>query len=103
MARNNEMFPATNKRIVWRNGTTRYYADVCGVTDAAKQWDGAAVETNGALYLERHDVYAYVELNVTGHRGRRHTGGLWGMKARVRFTGPEDTGEWFDAVVCAEA
>ena len=99
MARDNDMFPATSKRIAWYvNGQWRY-APLCGASDEAKRWDGAAKETTGALYLERHDVYAYVEIKVTGREPRRHTYGVYGIKARVRFTGPQDRGDWFDAVV----
>jgi len=68
-------------------------------TDAAKAWDGAAEGTNAGLYSDRHDVFMWAEVKLTGRSERTHTGGVWGTKAKVRFTGPDDAGEWHDAVV----
>lgn len=65
----------------------------------AVRWDGAASETTGAVHIEAHDVYAYVELRVTGRAPRTLDGGIFGTKARARFTGQDDSGEWLDAIV----
>lgn len=78
--------------------------------------DGALPTTTHKVRLENasrvmgHDVYALVEVRVTGRRVRhqRVEGDrrgnwapytTWGTKVRFRFTDPDDSGTWYDGVV----
>lgn len=81
---------------VARNGR---YMELCLVADGVVALDGAAATTTHALYDYHRDVFFYVELRLTGHRERTHTGGVFGKKALMRFTGADDSGEWLDVVV----
>lgn len=61
-------------------------------------WDVPETTTTHSLYLDTRG-HLYVEIKITGRGDRRHANGCWGTKALVRFTGPDSTGEWRDAVV----
>lgn len=93
------MFAPTGLALNWVGPRGRKVGVVHLCSPEPIAWDGAAPETNAALYLDHRDVFVYVELRITGRSEMRHTGGIWGTKARVRFTGPDDTGEWLDAIV----
>lgn len=72
-------------------------------SEQAKTWDGAGASTNCTVYTQRHEVHCYAELKITGRGPRRHTGGIWGWAARVRFTSTdEDTTEWFSVVAVTD-
>jgi hypothetical protein len=90
------MFLDTGLEVVSPEGLPRrvFLADASAVA-----WDGAKAETNGAIYSDRHEVYSYVELRITGRREMRHAGGVWGIKGRMRFTSSDDTGAWLDVIV----
>ena len=66
----------------------------------AISWDGAGSTTNCTVYSLRIDVECYAELRITGRSARRHTGGIWGWAAQVRFTGSnDDAAAWTPCVV----
>jgi hypothetical protein len=71
-------------------------------TAAALAWDRPLECTNRATYSEVGECFCYCEVKVTGRVLRTFTGGLFGLKCRVRFTDadllPEDQG-WIDAVL----
>lgn len=90
-----DIFKATHRRIVWGN----HCADIHSVADETIAWDGAAPTTTGAVYIAQQDVFCYVEIRETGRGERTHAGGVFGMKALMRFTGADDSGEWLNAVV----
>ena len=88
---------------MWRNDNGPRFADICTVGADTIAWDGATNATTNALYHDYHDRYSYVEIRVTGRDERTHTGGVYGMKVRVRWTGADDSGEWHDAVMVSAA
>ena len=65
-------------------------------------WDRPLECTNRAKYIEHLGVFCYCEVQVTGRKLRTFTGGLFGLKCRIRYTDadlePEDQG-WIDAVL----
>jgi hypothetical protein len=94
-----DVFKPTGARLVWRRGAGYNVAAICTVGADTIAWDGASVETTNALYHDHHDRFSYVEIRETGRSERTHAGGIYGLKVRVRWTGAEDSGEWFDAVM----
>lgn len=78
------------------------------------RWDGSAESTthkvrlSGASATMGHDVYAHLEVEVTGRKRREQTvtagrGARYsvdGVKVRFRFTGVDSSGEWHDGVLC---
>ena len=84
-------------RVVMDNGARGF--DLCAVTADTLAWDGAAEGTTHAVYSYRTDAFSYVELRITGRSARTHTGGAYGTKGRMRFTGADDSGEWLDVVI----
>lgn len=94
-----EFFADTRLEVAWRGSKSRKHARLFLADATAVAWDGAKAETNGALFLEGPGSFAYVEVKLTGRAPRSHGWGLYGTKARVRFTSADDSGEWFDAVV----
>jgi hypothetical protein len=93
------LFAATGLEVTWAGAKGRKVAKVFLADARAVAWDGAAPETNGAVFLPGAETYAYVELKITGRAARDHGPFGHGTKARIRFTGVEDTGEWIEAVV----
>ena len=94
-----DVFKPTGARLVWRNDGGQRFADIFSVAAETIAWDGASVETTNALYHDYHDRFSYVEIRATGRGARTHAGGIGGRGVRVRGTGAEDAGEWFDAVM----
>ena len=94
-----DVFKPTGARLVWRRDSCHIAAAICTVGADPLAWDGASVETTNALYHDHHDRFSYVEIRETGRGARTHAGGIYGLKVRVRWTGAEDSGEWFDAVM----
>lgn len=96
-----DVFKPTGARLVWRRGYASGHevAEICTVGADAIAWDGASVETTNALYHEYHDRFSYVEIRETGRSERTQMGGVFGLKVRIRWTGADDSGEWFDAVM----
>ena len=90
-------YPSVGARVVWENGSRAM--SLCLIADGVTAWDGADAATTHALYDDRRDAFVYVELAITGRGARTHTGGVYGTKARMRFTGADDAGEWTDVVV----
>ena len=88
-------FTATDRRIVWGNRS----ADLHGATAEAIAWDGAASTTTGAVFVEQRGIFCYVEIRETGRSERMHTGGVFGLKGMMRFTGADDSGKWIDVVL----
>lgn len=66
----------------------------------AVAWDCPAASTN-AVISSVFGVWCYCEIKLTGRKERKHTGGITGYKARIRFTDADDTGDWHDAVMWA--
>lgn len=94
-----DVFKPTGARLVWRRGSCHIVAAICTVGADTIAWDGASAETTNALYHDHHDRFSYVEIRETGRSERTQMGGVYGMKVRVRWTGADDSGEWFDAVM----
>lgn len=65
----------------------------------AIRWDGAQADTNCAIESVFNHVLCYAEMKITGRKLRIFPGGMFGLKARVRFTGEDSSGEWHDAVI----
>ena len=98
-----DVFKPTGARLVWRNDNGPRFADIFTASPETIAWDGASVETTNALYHDYHDRFSYVEIRETGRSERTHAGGIYGLKVRVRWTGADDSGEWFDAVMVSAA
>lgn len=95
------------------HGLEHFIAPTLEVVSAEEvHWDGADKATTHKLRLEQlsesvgHDIYAYVEAQVTGRKERNQrvayrdgtTYEVRGIRGRVRFTGMDDTGEWIPVV-----
>lgn len=90
-----DTYKPTGARVVWGSR----FADVCSTTPDAIAHDGAAAETTNVVYIDHRDIFCYVELRITGRSERTHTGGVFGVNGRMRFTGADDSGEWIDVVI----
>jgi hypothetical protein len=100
-ARGDDNFKPADEVIALLEGNTWPRALFVPAADALA-WDRPLASTNRATYSEVGECFCYCEVKVTGRVLRTFTGGYFGLKCRVRFTGaellPEDQG-WIDAVL----
>jgi hypothetical protein len=76
------------------------FADIGAASAEEITWNGAAAETTNTATVSNGRV-CYVEIRATGRGERVHTGGVFGLKGMMRFTGSDDSGEWIDVVILA--
>ena len=95
------------------HGLEHFIAPVLETVDPEEvRWDGADKATTHKILLQHlsesigHDIYAYVEAQVTGRKERTQrvpyrdgtTYEVYGIRGRIRFTGADDSGEWIPVV-----
>jgi hypothetical protein len=94
-------FEPANEIIAQLEGS-RWPARLFIPSSDALAWDRPLECTNRVKYIEHLDVFCYCEVQITGRKPRTFPGGLFGLKARIRYTDddlePEDRG-WIDAVL----
>lgn len=93
-------FKPTEEALQWKSDQGVRYGVICDATKEATQWDGAP-EGAKAIWLERHQVWAYARVTVQNRTQIRNHDGLYGKACQVEFwsSADEGWGEKFSAVL----
>jgi hypothetical protein len=103
---NNSYYTATDFFVDFLDGSMD--RRVFDVDKEAVEWDGVDESITQTLFSEIREYHAYCEIKVQEKTTvRRHAGGVWGKRCRVRFwnmscslDGSEDGfGSWYSAVL----
>jgi hypothetical protein len=85
MSANDKNFPPMGFNIFFP-GVNPWPRSIHGVSEAARSWDGAPYRH--ALYSDRHDVYSYCAIRITGRKVRWDE--TYRLTVRVDFDQEQD-------------